>query len=82
MLTQWGYLFFSSNKKKKSSPNKSITFLGYQDLFTNSENTTKSVNKYKCLNCNKINYVNIVFCNIDCENSFKIKNNEDIKDNN
>lgn len=66
-----------SFNEKIENKNKNIIYSSkfYSNTFTESENNCKKLYRFNCLNCNRCIYKkNILFCDLDCETSFKFKN--------
>jgi len=89
MVNQLCYLFLiknksksfnsGSDKKKIKNKNHANTISCYQEIFNTDTNTDNTISRYKCLNCDKVNYNKDLYCDIDCKTSFEFKEKEKVE---
>ena len=87
-----GYLLLDTskiiflNKKKEKEKKEKKEKKEVTNTFTNF-NISPSINelqnikyiRFKCLNCNRINYIKKLFCNLDCRYSYKFRKEDEEK---
>ena len=77
LLLDTSNIVLSNKKKQIKEVTNTFTNFNISPIINELQNI-KYV-RFKCLNCDRINYINKFFCNLDCRSSYKLKKEDEEK---